>query len=137
MQTGNANRYKNRVGAPPTNPHHHKKKNEIPDHSLTKQTNRTVIALYQNNKPLTNTEARSAWTPVENTYFHFLTVDLGERKMVRKIATAGRASTNECVTEYIVQYSDDGEMWKSFSDSDGEEQVNAGVGLSSICVLCF
>lgn len=44
--------------------------------------------------------------------------------MVRKIATAGRDGTSECVTEYIVQYSDDGEMWKSFTDSDGEEQVN-------------
>ncbi|XP_038122350.1 neurexin-4 isoform X1 [Culex quinquefasciatus] len=70
--------------------------------------------------------ARSAWTPVENTYFHFLTVDLGGRKMVRKIATAGRATTNECVTEYIVQYSDDGEIWKSFTDSGGEEQLFKG-----------
>lgn len=74
--------------------------------------------------PKTRRVARSAWTPVENTYFHFLTIDLGGRKMVRKIATAGRATTNECVTEYIVQYSDDGEMWKSFTDSEGEEQVN-------------
>lgn len=43
--------------------------------------------------------------------------------MVRKIATAGRATTSECVTEYIVQYSDDGELWKSVTDSSGEEQV--------------
>lgn len=51
--------------------------------------------------------------------------------MVRKIATAGRATTNECVTEYIVQYSDDGEMWKSFTDSEGEEQVNGSGGFLS------
>ncbi|XP_055611113.1 neurexin-4 isoform X3 [Uranotaenia lowii] len=70
--------------------------------------------------------ARSAWTPVENTYFHFLTIDLGGRKMVRKIATAGRATTSECVTEYIVQYSDDGEIWKSITDSGGEEQLFKG-----------
>ena len=48
---------------------------------------------------------------------------MGERKMVRKIATAGRVTTSECVTEYIVQYSDDGELWKSVTDSSGEEQV--------------
>uniref|UniRef100_A0A182SG91 F5/8 type C domain-containing protein n=1 Tax=Anopheles maculatus TaxID=74869 RepID=A0A182SG91_9DIPT len=66
-------------------------------------------------------QGRSAWTPIENTYFHFLTIDMGERKMVRKVATAGRATTSECVTEYIVQYSDDGELWKSVTDSNGEE----------------
>lgn len=48
--------------------------------------------------------------------------------MVRRIATAGRATTSECVTEYIVQFSDDGEIWKSFTDSSGEEQVNSTVG---------
>lgn len=62
--------------------------------------------------------------------------------MVRKIATAGRATTNECVTEYIVQYSDDGEIWKSFTDSGGEEQVNYYYPLLLrlclfVCVLCL
>lgn len=68
-------------------------------------------------------EGRSAWTPVENTYYHFLTFDLGGRKKIRKINTAGRARTHECVTEYIVQYSDDGEMWRSYTDVMGEVQV--------------
>lgn len=67
--------------------------------------------------------ANSAWTPIENTYYHFLTFDLGETRTVTKIETLGRSHTNEFVTEYIVQYSDDGELWKSYVDSTGEIQV--------------
>lgn len=67
---------------------------------------------------------RSAWTPVQNTYDHFITFDLGTRKKIRKIATAGRARTHECVTEFVVQFSDDGELWRSYTDVLGEVQVN-------------
>ncbi|CAM6031990.1 unnamed protein product, partial [Sphagnum compactum] len=69
---------------------------------------------------------RSAWTPVENTYYNFLVIDFGERKKIRRIATAGRARTHECVTEYILQYSDDGEQWKSYTDNLGEVQLFKG-----------
>lgn len=44
--------------------------------------------------------------------------------MIKKIATFGRANTKECVTEYIIQFSDDGEMWRSYVNPDGEVQVN-------------
>lgn len=44
--------------------------------------------------------------------------------MIKKIATLGRANTKECVTEYIIQFSDDGEMWRSYVNPDGEVQVN-------------
>lgn len=65
----------------------------------------------------------SAWSPAESTYFQFLTIDLGGRKEVRSIVTQGRASTLQYVTEYIVQFSDDGEGWRSFTDSMGETEV--------------
>lgn len=44
--------------------------------------------------------------------------------MIKKIATLGRPNTKECVTEYLIQYSDDGEQWRSYVNPDGEEQVN-------------
>lgn len=66
----------------------------------------------------------TAWTPVENTYYNFLTFDLGDKRMIKKIATLGRANTKECVTEYIIQFSDDGEQWRSYVNPDGEVQVN-------------
>lgn len=45
--------------------------------------------------------------------------------MITKIATQGRvsSSTNEFVTEYVVQYSDDGQTWRSYVNTDGEVQV--------------
>ncbi|XP_044727167.1 neurexin-4 isoform X2 [Chrysoperla carnea] len=68
----------------------------------------------------------SAWSPVESTYDHFLKLDLGERKEIRYIATKGRARTSEYVTEYIVQFSDDGESWRSFADANGEMEMFKG-----------
>lgn len=66
----------------------------------------------------------SAWTPVNNTYYHFLTVNFDGRKEVVSVATQGRTSTLEYVTEYIVQYSDEGEIWQSVSDPFGDIEVS-------------
>lgn len=60
---------------------------------------------------------------MESTYYHFLTFDLGGRFEVRSVATQGRSHSNEYVTEYVVQFSDDGEAWRSFTDTRGEVQV--------------
>lgn len=48
---------------------------------------------------------------------------MGDRKKIRKVVTRGRSRTKECVTEFIVQYSDDGELWRSFTDANAETQV--------------
>jgi len=64
-----------------------------------------------------------AWSPKDNTYDHFLTINLVNRKEIRSIATRGRAGTSEFVTEYIVQFSDDGEWWKSYPSSKGDSEV--------------
>lgn len=56
--------------------------------------------------------------------------------MIKKIATLGRANTKECVTEYIIQFSDDGEMWRSYVNGDGEVQVN-DVVMYVYCVCCW
>lgn len=65
----------------------------------------------------------SAWTPHDNSYNQHLTVDLGDRCEIRSIATRGRANTREFVTEYIVEYSDDGQAWTSYESQDGVEEV--------------
>lgn len=66
----------------------------------------------------------SAWTPINNTYYHFLTVNFESRKEVVSVVSQGRTSTLEYVTEYIVQYSDDGEIWKSVADPLGDIEVS-------------
>lgn len=68
-------------------------------------------------------KGRSAWTPVENTYNHYLTIDLGGRKKIKEIATLGRPNTKEYVTEFIILYSDDGELWRTYTDTDAQDQV--------------
>lgn len=50
-------------------------------------------------------------------------MELGDRYEIRSIATRGRAHTNEYVTEYIVQYSDDGQAWASYESQDGVDEV--------------
>lgn len=39
------------------------------------------------------------------------------------MATRGRSNSHEFVTEYIVQFSDDGEGWQSYCDEDGIDKV--------------
>lgn len=65
----------------------------------------------------------SAWTPQESTYYQFLTLDLGDQYEIRSIVTQGLSKTQEYVTEYIVQFSDDGEGWRSYSNPQGETEV--------------
>lgn len=42
---------------------------------------------------------------------------------LRAIATRGRYATDEYVTEYMLQYSDNGEGWRAIPTADGYEQV--------------
>lgn len=72
---------------------------------------------------------------MESTYYHFLTFDLGGRFEVRSVATQGRTNSREYVTEYIVQYSDDGEGWKSFTDTNGEVEVLLSYTSKSIQII--
>lgn len=64
-----------------------------------------------------------AWSPRSSSYDHHITVDLGHRHEIRSIATQGRSHTNEFVTEYTVQYSDDGQAWSSYVGRDGVDEV--------------
>ncbi|CAK9811653.1 Nrx-IV [Anthophora plagiata] len=68
----------------------------------------------------------STWSPELSSYDQHLTVELGDRYEIRSIATRGRAHTNEYVTEYIVQYSDDGQAWASYESQDGVDEMFKG-----------
>ncbi|XP_046963642.1 neurexin-4 isoform X2 [Vanessa cardui] len=68
----------------------------------------------------------SAWTAMESSYYQHLTVNLHARKDLRAVATRGRFATEEFVTEYMIQYSDDGENWRSVSRADGYTQMFEG-----------
>ncbi|XP_011876421.1 PREDICTED: neurexin-4 isoform X2 [Vollenhovia emeryi] len=68
----------------------------------------------------------SAWSPEQSSYNQHLTMELGARYEIRSIATRGRAHTNEYVTEYIIQYSEDGQAWASYESQDGIDEMFKG-----------
>jgi len=65
----------------------------------------------------------SAWTSKDTSYDQWIRFKLRTRKKVTAVVTAGRARTKEYVTEYILQYSDDGDNWRSYVTAAGIPQV--------------
>ncbi|KOB71646.1 Uncharacterized protein OBRU01_10999, partial [Operophtera brumata] len=68
----------------------------------------------------------SAWTPRESSYYQHLTVNLAARRELRGVATRGRYATDEYVSEYMLQYSDDGESWRAITDTEGYTRMFEG-----------
>jgi len=77
----------------------------------------------------------SAWTSDESSYNQWIRFKLPSRKRVTAVVTAGRAKTKEYVTEYILQYSDDGENWRSYVTASGIPQVLTHTHLLSALAL--
>lgn len=65
----------------------------------------------------------NAWSPESNNLNQALVVDLRKRYELRAMAMQGRRSPPGHVTEYMLQYSDDGEGWRTYSTQAGEEEV--------------
>jgi len=64
-----------------------------------------------------------AWSPSYDSLDHSLTVEFSERMKVYSISTQGHSATLECITEYYIQYSDNGQGWKNVEDFRGEIEV--------------
>ncbi|MGH0156391.1 UNVERIFIED_CONTAM: hypothetical protein FKN15_031543 [Acipenser sinensis] len=54
------------------------------------------------------------WSPLDSDHYQWLQVDLGSRKQVTAIATQGRYSSSDWVTQYRLLYSDTGRNWKPY-----------------------
>ncbi|KAM6451538.1 contactin-associated protein-like 2 isoform 2-T2 [Liasis olivaceus] len=54
------------------------------------------------------------WCPSESNHYQWLQVDFGNRKQISSIATQGRYSSSDWVTQYRVLYSDTGRNWKPY-----------------------
>ncbi|XP_076061076.1 neurexin-4 isoform X2 [Oratosquilla oratoria] len=67
-----------------------------------------------------------AWSASQNNYYQYLTIELPERQNITMIATQGKQFTREYVTEYLVQFSDDGDIWKDYRNADGGEKAFPG-----------
>uniref|UniRef100_A0A3Q3GC94 Contactin associated protein 2 n=1 Tax=Kryptolebias marmoratus TaxID=37003 RepID=A0A3Q3GC94_KRYMA len=54
------------------------------------------------------------WSPLDSDHYQWLQVDLGSRKQVNAIATQGRYSSSDWMTQYRLLYSDTGRNWKPY-----------------------
>lgn len=64
-----------------------------------------------------------AWSPSYDSLEHSLTIEFLDRMKICSISTRGRSSTLEFITEYYIQYSDNGKGWKNVEDLCGEIKV--------------
>ncbi|XP_042898016.1 neurexin-4 isoform X2 [Parasteatoda tepidariorum] len=67
-----------------------------------------------------------SWTAGYNDYFQYLTFKFRSRKIIHRISTQGHAFSNEFVSEYCIQFSNDGDSWRTYISSDGEIQLFTG-----------
>lgn len=63
------------------------------------------------------------WSPLYDSHDQSLTIGFSDKMKVCSISTQGRASTLEFITEYYIQYSDNGQGWKNVEDPRGEIEV--------------
>uniref|UniRef100_A0A8C3SJJ5 Contactin associated protein 2 n=1 Tax=Chelydra serpentina TaxID=8475 RepID=A0A8C3SJJ5_CHESE len=54
------------------------------------------------------------WSPSDSDHYQWLQVDFGSRKQISTIATQGRYSSSDWVTQYRMLYSDTGRNWKPY-----------------------
>lgn len=65
----------------------------------------------------------TAWSPSYDSLGHSLIVEFSDRMKICSISIQGKTSTFEFITEYYIQYSDNGQGWKNIEDSHGEIEV--------------
>ncbi|KAK9396600.1 hypothetical protein NXF25_019961, partial [Crotalus adamanteus] len=63
------------------------------------------------------------WSPSESNHYQWLQVDFSNRKQISSIATQGRYSSSDWVTQYRMLYSDTGRNWKPYHQ-DGNVWVS-------------
>ena len=54
------------------------------------------------------------WSPSDSDHYQWLQVDFGSRKQISAVATQGRYSSSDWVTQYRMLYSDTGRNWKPY-----------------------
>ena len=65
-----------------------------------------------------------SWSTRLNAIGQYLQIDLGKERVVDKIATQGRPSSDQWVTTYKLLFSSDGANWNEYQN-DGVVKVNA------------
>ncbi|KAM8967283.1 contactin-associated protein-like 2 [Pelodytes ibericus] len=85
---------------------------------LPHQSFRSSSMMYSSYAPgyakLNRREGSGGWSPLDSDHYQWLQVDFGNRKQIRSIATQGRYSSSDWVSQYRMLYSDTGRNWKPY-----------------------
>jgi len=73
---------------------------------------------------------QGSWSAAKNNVNQWLQVDLGSYTTVTKVATQGRNAYSQWVTQYRLQYSDDGVIFQFFKEP---RSSSAKVGIRVYC----
>ena len=76
-----------------------------------------------------------AWTSDIQNALQVLGVDLGADYIVTAIATQGRQGSEEFVTEYFMEYSDDKETWRVYTNEFGIPEVRVKTVTGVACIV--
>lgn len=64
-------------------------------------------------------DAAGAWTPKVQNAYEWLRIDLGKQYIITKLHTQGRRGSDEYVSEFFLEYSDDGRTWRRYTNRFG------------------
>ncbi|KAK3612149.1 hypothetical protein CHS0354_016528 [Potamilus streckersoni] len=71
-------------------------------------------------------DTSGAWTSGVQNSQQYLGVDLGGDYIVTRVATQGRQGSDEYVTEFTLEYSDDSKTWRTISNEFGLTEIYFG-----------
>lgn len=81
-----------------------------------------------------NPTGAGGWSPSESNHYQWLQVDFGNRKQISAIATQGRYSSSDWVTQYRMLCSDTGRNWKPYHQ-DGNIWVSQWCAIELYAVI--
>ena len=64
---------------------------------------------------------KGSWSAGSNDLNQWIQADLAELKQVSGVVTQGRNGHPQWVTKFIVQYSDNSEIWSNIEDVNGQK----------------
>ncbi|KAK7477015.1 hypothetical protein BaRGS_00031695, partial [Batillaria attramentaria] len=71
-------------------------------------------------------DTAGAWTPKVQNAYEWLQIDLGKQFIITKLHTQGRRGSDEYVSEFFLEFSDDGRTWRRYTNRFGIAEMFVG-----------
>ncbi|XP_077993034.1 contactin-associated protein-like 2 isoform X2 [Glandiceps talaboti] len=77
-------------------------------------------------------EGDGGWTASTQDNNQYLTIDLAVQTEITAVATQGRQGSEEWVTQYTLQYSDDGERWLDYTERGSKKTFDGNTDAETV-----